>query len=64
MSATVKAVIAVVAAAAGLAWALWLRELPVAFAVVVALAFGVLAFMVLRTIDRLRSQVRRPPPRD
>ena len=62
MSATVKAVIAVTVAAAALAWALWLRELPMSFAVVVALAFGVLAFMALRAVERLGSLYRRRRP--
>jgi len=67
MSARAKAVVAAVAAAVALAWALWARELPVPFAAVVAAAFGALAYYAVRAWDRLRPHFRRPgdrPPPD
>ncbi len=64
MSVRAKTLLAVAAALAALAYGLWVRELPAPFAVVVALAFGVLAFMATRTWDRLRPLYRRRPPPD
>lgn len=63
MSARVKAAVSLAAAAAALAWALWVRELPPVFAAVVALAVGVLAFTAVRAWERLRPVYprRRPP---
>jgi hypothetical protein len=62
MTARAKALVAVAAALAALAYGLWVRDLPAPFAAVVALAFGVLAFMATRTWDRLRPHYRRRPP--
>ena len=68
MTARAKVLLALAAALAALAYGLWVRELPVPFAAVVALAFGVLAFMAARAWDRLRpldrrrgERPRRPP---
>lgn len=67
MSARAKAVVALAAGLAALAYGLWVQDLPAPFAAVVALAFGVLGFMAVRVWERLRplyrrGNVRRPPP--
>jgi hypothetical protein len=67
VSARAKALVALAAAAAALAYGLWVRDLPAPLAAVVALAIGVLAFMATRAWDRLRplyrgDERRRRPP--
>jgi hypothetical protein len=59
VSARAKVLLALAAAAAALAYGLWVRDLPAPLAAVVALAIGALAFMAARALDRLRPLYRR-----
>lgn len=59
VSAGGKVLITVAAALAALAWFLWVRELRVHHAAIVAMAVGVLTYTALRTWERLRYVYRR-----
>jgi hypothetical protein len=59
VSTRTKALIAVAAALAALAWFFWVREIPVHYAAIVAMAIGALAYTALRTWERLRYVYRR-----
>ncbi len=59
MSTRAKALIAVAATLAALAWFVWVRELRVHHAAVIAMAVGALAYTALRSWERLRYVYRR-----
>lgn len=59
MSTGLKTWIAVGAGLVALAWFVWVRELRVHHAVIVAMAIGALMYTALRTWERLRYVYRR-----